>query len=464
MRSRLVVLLVTLSLLGGPLSAVAATTGQRLTSGWRNVLVGSVATLVPADLLRLIGGAQALSSGSDGRLTFLLLGSDTRGGGVNRTDTIMVASLRGSTISVLSIPRDTTRIPNPDGGLFSGKVNAILKQLSSGRTIDQALAKFEQVIENLLQIEIDYHALIKFDGFQHLVGEIEPVSVDIGRPIADARYWDDPSKISGVYFPAAANYNLYAWQPGGNPLCNGLWRKQAQPIPSDYWCRRAMPFVRSRKSASDFVRARRQQDFVIASMRRVINRGRGPLGSLVSRADWETGKGTLTTNLPLNFSTALDLYQRLSGAGVGIQAVLSPPEYATHIPGGTAYELNLAAVRHLTSQWFGGSDSPPVPPATTLPTEPPPGPTSGPTVAPGTSPTPLPNPSAQPTNGPLTSAGNTGLSTPAASSAPQVPADAGPVGGNGLAVWLILLLIGVVVVALALGFRWRQTHPTRRSP
>ena len=500
--SKILALLLALSLSGAPVSALAAASaaGARAGSSWRNLLVDGVATLVPVGLLRLVDGAQAVSAGNDGRLTFLLLGSDTRGGGVARTDTIMVMSLRGKTISALSIPRDVARIPNPDGGTFSGRVNAILKQLRNGRTPDQALAKFEQVIEHLLQIEIDYYALVKFNGFQALVEEIEPVTVNIRRQIRDARFWDDPNKPSGVYFPAATDYDLYGYQQGPNPLCNGLWRFQSTPIPSSYWCRRAMPFVRSRKSASDFVRARRQQDFVIASTRRVINRGSGgALSSLVSRANGEVGAGTLETNIPLNASTALDLYQRLSGASVGIQVVLAPRKYATHIPGGTAYELNLAEVRQLTRQWFGGSDNPQVPPATTLPTAPPPGatvePTSGPTAVPSALPTAMstalptasssgsitPGPTTQPTTVPIASAGATsqptptlvaGLSSPppvgsasaapiavvpAPSPSPAVQPQSAPLAESGLPGWVMILAVVLLGLA-ALSLLWRGTR------
>lgn len=446
-------LLVTLSLLGGPISAAAATTGERLTSGWRSLLVDTIATIAPG-LLRLIEGSQALSTGSDGRLTFLLLGSDTRGGGVARTDTIMVMSLRGNTISALSIPRDVARIPNPDGGTFPGRVNTILKELSNGRSTKEALAKFEQVIESLLHIEIDYHALLKFDGFQALVGEIEPVSVNIGRQVADARFWDDPDQPSGVYFPAATDYQLYAYQPGPNPLCNGLWRSQAAPIPSGYWCRRAMPFVRTRKDDSDFARASRQQDFVVASITRVINRGSGgALSSLVSRANGELGADRLETNFPLNGANALELYQRLSGASVGIEVVLGPHKYATHIPGGTAYELNLADVRQLTREWFGGSDNPPAPPATTLPTANPPEATAQPTPRPTIAPSAA-GETAEPTNGPI-AAVPTPLATPAGH--PASP----PIGDSGLPGWIVTLAVVLLAGVIAAGLLWRRTRQVR---
>lgn len=434
--ARILAFLLAFSLSGAPVAVMAAV--SRVGSGPTGLsLLDGLATIMPTGLLRFVEGSQQLSTGNDGRLTLLLLGSDTRAGGVARTDTVIVMSLRGNSISALSIPRDTARIPNPDGGTFSARINAILKALRDGRTPAQALAKFEEVIEHLLQIEIDYHALVKFPGFQQLVDEIDPVTMDITRPIADSRFWDDPNQPSGVYFPAATNYDLYAWQPGANPLCNGLWRFQATPIPSSYWCRRAMPFVRSRKSSSDFVRARRQQDFVIASISRVINRGSGDaLGSLVGRAQDLAAVDGIETNIPITGATALDFYQRLSGARVDLQVVLAPHKYAKHIPGGTAYELDLVAVRQLTRQWFGGSDNPSVPPATTIPTAPPPGATTQPTFGPTAD--PPPGPTGGPSFGPgstlppsvAPSTPSSGLGTPAPTVQPGAPTASAPAGSQ----------------------------------
>jgi len=307
-------------------------------------------------LLEAVSGPSAIDPGSDGRLTFLLLGSDSRGGAVSRTDTIMIVSLKNGVISAASIPRDTARIANPDGGTFSGRINAILKKLKVGRTVDQAMAKFEIVIEKLLQIQIDYWAMIKFNGFNALVDEVDPITIDSNKEIKDKKFWDDPTKPSGVYFPAANNYQLWAWQPSSNPaLCNGLWKSQTAPYAQQYWCRRALPFVRSRKGSgnSDFVRAKRQQDFVIAAGERVINRGSGSaLTSLLQAANGQISAGQLYTNIPHSASDAVSLYNDLAGATVGFQVVFKPTTYSTHIPGTTAYELKLSAVRQVTAQWF----------------------------------------------------------------------------------------------------------------
>ncbi|MGZ8815264.1 MAG: LCP family protein, partial [Mycobacterium sp.] len=211
------------------------------------------AAVVPPPLVRAIEGGQAVSDGSDGRLTILLLGSDTHGAGVSRTDTIMVMSLKGNSISVVSIPRDTARIPDPDGGTFTPRVNALVRHFkANGMSTQQALAKFERVLELLLLVEIDYYAVVTFAGFEGLVREVEPISIRINKEIADPKYYDDPHAQTGVYFPESANYDLHGWQPGSpSQLCNGDWQDQSKPPPSQYWCHRALPFVRSRKGASN---------------------------------------------------------------------------------------------------------------------------------------------------------------------------------------------------------------------
>jgi anionic cell wall polymer biosynthesis LytR-Cps2A-Psr (LCP) family protein len=365
----------------GPVAdSVAASQGE---GGRRDPwldLAGTLSAIVPRPLIDLFGGGgQAISTGSDGRLTILLLGADSRTGQVGRTDTIMLFSVKGNSISIASIPRDTARIPNPSGGTYSARVNALFRQLGAN--------EFMRVLEHTLGIEIDHYALVTFFGFHALVDEYDPVTINT-RQVRDTQYWDDPEKPKGVYFPAQQGYELYAWQPNEpSQLCNGLW--QTQGTGQQNWCRRAMPYVRSRKGSSDFARASRQQDFVMASIRRVLNRG---LGGLVGTANQMESAGQLRTDIPVNASNAQDLFNRLNGAGVAVQEVLSPPRFSKHIPGGTGYELDLTEVRAFMRQNFGGSGTPP--PPTQQPT-----PTTGPTNPPGATPTPTPfrTPSPAPT-------------------------------------------------------------------
>lgn len=293
-----------------------------------------------APLFNALAGPQAINYGSDGRLTVLLLGSDTRSGGISRTDTIMIMSLKGSQISAASIPRDTTRIPNyltsSPSDLFKGRINTIARQVG--------LSNFTFVIEKLLNIEIDYYALVSFGGFDALVNAVDPINVNISRRIADKRYWDD-STSQGIYFPVASNYPLYA--NADSTACNGAWKKHKIP-PSWTWCHRALVYVRSRKGGSDFQRAARQQNFVGAALKTINS---GDLSVLVSAANNQVSVGALMTNIPFN-SSALSLYSAVSSAYLAHQVVFSPKAYSKHIPGTTAYVLNLTAVRAWTALYM----------------------------------------------------------------------------------------------------------------
>lgn len=297
-------------------------------------------------LLDWLSGSPSVSTGSDGRLTVLLLGSDSRKNNIGRTDSIMVVSVKNGSISAASIPRDTGRVPNPQGGTFKGKINTIVRQfMFSGYTLSQALARFEGVIENLLHIEIDYYAVVWFNGFTTLVGKVDPIYVKTAE-IRDGKIMDDRDKSlpKGAYFPASSSYSLFDYNQSGRPLCNGLWKTDTVgPVDAKYWCHRALVYVRSRKGPNndDWIREKRQQNFVMSAIHAVSS---GELGSLYSTAT-NGGNGKWITNVPLSWSNVLDLYDRLRAATLSHQVVFKPPKYARRIAGTSRYELRLDAVR-----------------------------------------------------------------------------------------------------------------------
>ncbi len=345
----------TASSITGPQSASAAAwTGDPGSSkvDWLDLAVTMAAPLRP--LIDALEGSQSFSTGSDGRLTFVLLGSDSRTSSVSRTDAMLIMSIKGNTITAASLPRDTGRVPRPasmGGGTFLGKANSILHQLQSGTTLDGALGKFDQVIENLAQIEVDYHALIWFNGFTTLVDKIDPIIVNSTREIRDGKHIDDPSGPHGVYFPMSSSYALYSWDLPPNPYCNGAYKNDTNPpVDSQYWCHRALPYVRSRKGPNndDWVRARRQQEFIASTINAVSS---SELNGLVSTAQSE-GMGKWWTNFPISAGNGLDLYNKLHGANLGAHVVWKPSQFATRIPGTSSYELNLAAVRQWSAQYL----------------------------------------------------------------------------------------------------------------
>lgn len=305
-------------------------------------------------LLDALDGNQALNRGTDGRLTFLLLGSDARGSSVSRTDSILLMSIKGNTITSASVPRDTGRVPRPasmGGGTFSGKVNGILRQLvNSAGNLNTGLSNFEKVIENVAQIEIDYHALIWFNGFTTLVGKIDPITVNITREIRDPKHIDDPNGPAGVYFPQWNGFALHAYNSTSRFYCDGAWRSDPAPINSTNYCRRALPYVRSRKGPDndDWVRSRRQQQFIASTIKAV---SQSELSGLVSTAQGE-GMGKWWTNFPISTTSAMDLYNEFQGASLGAHVVWKPAVFAARIPGTSAYELRLTAVRQWSAQYL----------------------------------------------------------------------------------------------------------------
>jgi anionic cell wall polymer biosynthesis LytR-Cps2A-Psr (LCP) family protein len=342
----LVVLLVLVTSLGDAATVAAASApNQRELLGWLRTLSAPVAPV--ADLI----GTNALDDGDDGRLTVLVLGSDTRTYGFGLTDAILIASIDQSTnaVSIASIPRDIGKFPNPNGGSYVGKVNNLVKKIG--------MADFEKAVEFALDIEVDYNVWITFRGFESLVDNVDnafgstAAGIKVNNPatIADPKFWDDPNKPKGIYIPASSSYTLYA-RPTG-PLCNGLYKTRGTS--SIYWCRRALPFVRSRKGPgnSDFVRAKRQQNFLFAVVKRVISRGSGSnLTSLASAVNAQENvnqvRGTLLD------ASHWSLFSELAGANLSRQVVFAPNTYATKIPNTSSYELKLSVVRGWTDLYM----------------------------------------------------------------------------------------------------------------
>ena len=305
-------------------------------------------------IIDALDGDQAINKGTDGRLTFLLLGSDARGTAVSRTDSMMIMSIKGNTITSASLPRDTGLVPRPSwlgGGVFPGKANGILRQLTAGTTLDNGLDKFERVIEDLLGIEIDYHALIWFDGFTTLVSKIDPITVNSEREIRDQSHRDGNSTLPGVYFPVWNGYALYAMNTGSDPYCNGKYKAYSDPrAHAETWCHRALPYVRSRHGPynDDWVRSRRQQEFIVSAIKAV---SQSELSSLVSTAQSE-GKGKWWTNFPISATTGMDLYNALHNGSHGAHVVFKPSQFASRVPGTSKYELKLSAVRAWSAQYL----------------------------------------------------------------------------------------------------------------
>ena len=269
----------------------------------------------PSTAPSLAPGADPLL-GTDGRLTVLLLGSDSRPSiGGNRTDAIMVVSIDPTTgkSAAFSVPRDVADFPLPKSGTYGPKVTGLYQHLQKTTGGNGARA-MKQAVGRAFGIEIDRYALIGFNGVTKLVGAVGGVDVTLDKPYFDPFYW--------------VNAHHRGWGlPAGKSHLNAA---------------NALIFARSRKGDSDFGRAKRQLVLVGAALTKVRSRGVAVLPKIIQIA-----KDTVRTDLPLE--SAADLYDLYTTFDVGAakQAVFGPRKFAVRA-GGTDYRLVL----NLCKKWI----------------------------------------------------------------------------------------------------------------
>ena len=246
--------------------------------------------------------------GSDGRLTLLLMGTDYRPAHPgNRTDAMMVVSIDPTTgkSAGFSVPRDVSDFPLPKSGKYGPKVNGLYQYLDA--TMRDGGKGMKQAFARAFDIEIDNYVLIGFTGVIKLVKAVGGVDVTLAEPYYDPYYWVN-ARTRGWGLPAGKSH-----------------------LSAD----EALIFARSRKGDSDFQRAKRQQQLVLAAVAKVRKRGFDDLGKLLNIA-----KETVRTDLPLNRAADLfALYSTVDLAKVD-RAVFGPRKFAVR-NGGTDYKLVL---------------------------------------------------------------------------------------------------------------------------
>lgn len=191
-------------------------------------------------ILKFIGeqlDPNALKGEGDGRINVLLIGiggSGHKGGAL--ADTIMVASVdpENKKLALLSIPRDL-RVPIAGNG--TGKINSAHSygESQEAGTGPQVL---KETVSTVLDLPIHYYVRADFDGFVKLIDTIGGVTIDVPKPLNDPLYPDD---------------QLIGYEP--------LYIKQGVQEMSG---KTALKYARSRQTTSDFDRAQRQQQILVA--------------------------------------------------------------------------------------------------------------------------------------------------------------------------------------------------------
>ena len=286
---------------------------------------GPVASLAP--------GATAAPSEpvKASRINILLTGIDSdvhRSHALN--DTILVASLDPATgdLAMVSFPRDMSRLPTPSGKPYMGKINSLMpyadkhpKEYPEG-----GIAALTKEVGYLLGVPVDYYASVDLEGFRKLIDRVGGVTVNVQTAINDPVYggWDTPGKI-------------------GFKISTGKHTLDGET---------ALAFVRSRKSFgdSDFGRAARQQQLLVALRRKLVDPAMLPnLPGLLQDAT-----KTLKTNFPPDrISEVLDLTRR-TGEAATKKYVLGPP-YSNHPTNLSTYILipDMKRIAKLSVELFG---------------------------------------------------------------------------------------------------------------
>ncbi len=240
--------------------------------------------------------------GSDGRLTVLILGTDARDGIIgHRTDAIIVATIDpvSGKVAMVSLPRDTVNVPIAPGQAYSGRINSLFWEFerASGKT-KPALKKTKQALAYAFGTEIDYYALVDFDGLVRLVNSIGGVQVSLDEPLID------PTMHLG---------NKGLKLKAGERQLDG---------------KKALAFSRSRHSDSDYDRSERQQQVIAAAVDKVRSRGLTALPSLVELV----GK-KVVTDVPLEAAPALFGLAQQAKLASPKSVVLAPSRWARVLPG-----------------------------------------------------------------------------------------------------------------------------------
>ncbi len=310
----------------------------------------------PGDLVAATGRGP----GHDERMNILVVGIDkTPWRTATLTDSIIVVSVDpvGATATIVSLPRDLVRAPLGDGNVFGPKLNSLMayadrhpEQFPQG-----GMRALEDSVGAILGIEIHYYARIDFFGFVKLVDAVGGVDINVSKAFYDEQY-------DGIGVNAE---NVQGWGVEVGPHRFNGWE--------------ALAYSRARKAdgESDFTRAARQQEVMLALRDRIMADG-----SLLTNlpALLEAFGDLVTTDIPTDRLPDLAAIADEMDSSTIVRTVLRTPLINTggiDPVYGSIQIADLEAILAVSKTLF------PPPGQTPLPW-PPPDPTAAPVVAPVT--------------------------------------------------------------------------------
>ncbi|MCX6761906.1 MAG: LCP family protein [Candidatus Moranbacteria bacterium] len=269
-------ILLVLLLIGG---VFAWKTNSVLTKISGGGILGNLSHIVP-------GINNELKGEKDGRINVAILGmrgADLPGGGT-LADSIVVISilLKENKVSMISVPRDLyVTVPGTQDQQKINAVHAYGEQ--DGK--DKGLENMKIVLGNVLGIPIHYAASINFAGFTQLVDAIGGVDITLDQPFDESMQFNEEHVCDSFFTIRTGNWEnkierhtkhnaagvayVVKTKVPKYPLCTAP--KDTLECGGDFKLpagkqtlngANALCYVRSRKTSSDFERAKRQQQVI----------------------------------------------------------------------------------------------------------------------------------------------------------------------------------------------------------
>ncbi|HSX04990.1 MAG TPA: LCP family protein [Candidatus Saccharimonadales bacterium] len=203
---------------------------------------------------------QLLNGEGDGRVNILLLGVGGPGhDGPDLTDTIVILSVDpvNDTATMVSIPRDLW-VDMPIN--YFGKQQKINAAYESGKyhyighldpsnknaaAVQAGFGAIDTTLKQVLNININYHVLVNFQAFRQAIDTVGGVTVDVPTALVDP---------------------TMAWENHWNPVLAPAGVQQMNGV-------QALLYARSRETSSDFARAERQRQILVALKDKVLTAG-----------------------------------------------------------------------------------------------------------------------------------------------------------------------------------------------
>ena len=254
------------------------------------------------------------------------------------TDTMIVASLDpvGKTVSMVSLPRDMVDVPLGNGDVYGPKLNSLLSFAERNpKTFPKGgMRTLEDAVGALLGIPIHYYARIDFIGFIAMVDAVGGVDINVKRLLR------------------AKHYDGYGLPTKGFRLTKGIHHLTGAE---------ALAYARVRKGVgeTDFTRAARQQEVIVA-LRSSVSSG----GSLFWRLPTllDAVANTIRTDVPTARLPELAAIVDEVGSRDVVRVVIGHPLVASaNTRYGSSQVPNVARIQKVAARLFSAPGTTPIP-------------------------------------------------------------------------------------------------------